>query len=107
MAFARANREYIQQTGEEYERRLRELAGRHPGVVERMEGRRHLASLFFRDTGKLSAFVKALNDAGIDISIQSYKAKCPPSCLTKLPLVVTPKTVDFLVGRMDAALADL
>jgi len=72
-----------------------------------MEGRRHLASLFFRDTGKLSAFVKALNDAGIDISSQSYKAKCPPSCLTKLPLVVTPKTVDFLAAKMDAVLATL
>ena len=107
MAFARANRDYIRQTGEEYERCLRDLAARHPAVIEKMEGRRHLASLFFRDTGKLSAFVRSLNQAGIDISIQSYKAKCPPSCLTKLPLVVTPKTVDFLVGRMDAALAAL
>ena len=107
MAFARANRDYIQQTGEEYERRLRDLAARYPRIVEKMEGRRHLASLFFRDTGKLSAFVKALNDAGIDISSQSYKAKCPPSCLTKLPLVVTPKTVDFLAAKMDAVLATL
>ncbi|HTZ52380.1 MAG TPA: aminotransferase class III-fold pyridoxal phosphate-dependent enzyme [Spirochaetia bacterium] len=107
MAFARANHDYIQQTGEEYERRLRELAARYPAVVEKMEGRRHLASLFFRDTAKLSAFVKSLNEDGIDISIQSYKAKCPPSCLTKLPLVVTPRTVEFLVGRMDSVLAAL
>jgi acetylornithine/succinyldiaminopimelate/putrescine aminotransferase len=107
MAFARANREYIRQTGEEYEQRLRDLAARHPALVEKMEGRRHLASLFFRDTAKLTSFVKGLNQAGIDISIQSYKAKCPPSCLTKLPLVITPKTVDFIVGKMDAALAAL
>ncbi len=107
MAFARANRAFIQDTGEEYERRLKDLASRHSGVIEKMEGRRHLASLFFRDTGKLSAFVKALNGSGIDISIQSYKAKCPPSCLTKLPLVVTPRTVDFLVAKMDAVLAAL
>jgi acetylornithine/succinyldiaminopimelate/putrescine aminotransferase len=107
MAFARANRDYIRQIGEEYERRLRGLAARHPEVIEKMEGRRHLASLFFRDTGRLSTFVRSLNQAGIDISIQSYKAKCPPSCLTKLPLVVTPKTVEFLVGKMEAALAAL
>jgi len=107
MAFARANRAYIRQTGEEYERCLRGLAARYPDVVEKMEGRRHLASLFFRDTARLSAFVHALNHAGIDISIQTYKANCPPSCLTKLPLVVTPKAVDFIVEKMDRALAAL
>ena len=31
------------------------------------------------------AFAAALNAEGIDISVQSYKANCPPSCLTKLP----------------------
>ena len=107
MAFARANSDYIRDTGEQYERALGELAARHAAVIEKMEGRRHLASLFFRDTEKLTRFVSALIEGGIDISVQSYKAKCPPSCLTKLPLVTTRKTVDFIVGRMDAALKAL
>jgi 4-aminobutyrate aminotransferase-like enzyme len=107
MAFARANSEFISETGEHYERCLGDLAARHPGVIEKVEGRRHLASLFFRDTQKLTRFVVALTQGGVDISVQSYKAKCPPSCLTKLPLVTTPKVVDFIVGRMDQALRAL
>jgi acetylornithine/succinyldiaminopimelate/putrescine aminotransferase len=107
MAFARANSGFIRATGDHYEKSLRSLASRHPSVVEKMEGRRHLASLFFRDTDKLTRFVGALTQAGIDISVQSYKAKCPPSCLTKLPLVTTPKTVDYIVGKMDSILKSL
>lgn len=107
MAFARANSSFIQATGEQYEKGLGELAARHSSILEKMEGRRHLASLFFRDTEKLTRFVSALTQGGIDISVQSYKARCPPSCLTKLPLVTTPRTVDYIVGKMDAALAAL
>ncbi|MBE3129268.1 MAG: hypothetical protein IMZ54_00955 [Acidobacteria bacterium] len=80
---------------------------RHSVLLEKMEGRRHLASLFFRDGKKVGTFVQALNAAGIDISVQSYKAKCPPGCLTKLPLITTPKAIDFLVGKMDEALKKL
>jgi acetylornithine/succinyldiaminopimelate/putrescine aminotransferase len=107
MAFARANSAFIRAVGEHYEKSLGELAVRHPSIVEKTEGRRHLASLFFRDTDKLTRFVAALTHGGIDISVQSYKAKCPPSCLTKLPLVTTPKTVDYIVGKMDSALKSL
>ena len=80
---------------------------RHPGLLAKREGLRHLSSLFFRDTAKATAFAAALNAEGIDISVQSYKANCPPSCLTKLPLTVTPKAVEYLAGRMDAALRAL
>jgi acetylornithine/succinyldiaminopimelate/putrescine aminotransferase len=107
MAFARANSGFIGLTGDLYEKSLAELVVRHSSVIEKVEGRRHLASLFFRDTDKLTRFVGALTQGGIDISVQSYKAKCPPSCLTKLPLVTTPKTVEYIVGKMEAALAAL
>jgi acetylornithine/succinyldiaminopimelate/putrescine aminotransferase len=107
MAFARENRDFIGDTGEHYEKCLRDLAARYPDKIEKMEGRRHLASLFFRDTEKLARFVSALTQGGIDISIQSYKAKCPPSCLTKLPLIANAKAVDFITARMDAALRAL
>jgi acetylornithine/succinyldiaminopimelate/putrescine aminotransferase len=107
MAFARANSAFIAAIGEQYETSLDELAARYPAVIEKMEGRRHLASLFFRDTEKLNRFVGALTKGGIDISVQSYKAKCPPSCLTKLPLVTTAKTVEYIVGKMDEILKSI
>jgi acetylornithine/succinyldiaminopimelate/putrescine aminotransferase len=107
MAFAHANRDAIAVVGEYYEQELSALARRHAAVVEKSEGRRHLASLFFRDTGQLKGFVTTLTQGGIDISVQSYKASCPPSCLTKLPLIATAHVVDFITARMDAALKAL
>lgn len=107
MAFARANRDFITAAGEHYEHSLGELAARHSGIIEKIEGRRHLASLHFREADPLARFVKALNQGGLDISVQSYKAKCPLSCLTKLPIITSTKAVDFIVSRMDAALKAL
>jgi len=63
--------------------------------------------VFFYSVDKAVAFVRQLNEAGIDISAQTYKADCPPAALTKLPLVSTHKMVDFLAGKMDEALGRL
>jgi acetylornithine/succinyldiaminopimelate/putrescine aminotransferase len=97
----------VRETGDYYEQELRRLVARHPSVVEKAEGRRHLASMFFRDDEKLRRFVTELVKGGIDISTQNYRSNCPPACLTKLPLIATPSTVDFLVARMEAVLAGL
>lgn len=105
--FLRANGPWIRETGDLYERELDGLARRHAGLIECREGRRHLASLFFRDGKKAADFAAALNRDGVDVSVQSYKANCPPSCLTKLPLTATPRAIAFLVGRMEAALRAL
>jgi acetylornithine/succinyldiaminopimelate/putrescine aminotransferase len=107
MAFVRANGAFVREVGEYYEAGLKDLAARYPALIERMEGRRHLASLFFRTSETVTRFVSTLVQGGIDISVQSYKANCPPSCMTKLPLICTPKAVEYLVGRMDAALRGL
>ena len=106
-AFVRANPGWVRGVGELYERTLDGLVARHPALLARREGLRHLSSLYFRDGAKATGFAAALNAEGIDISVQSYKANCPPSCLTKLPLTVTPRAVEFLAGRMDAALRAL
>jgi 4-aminobutyrate aminotransferase-like enzyme len=106
-AFVRANAGWVLDVGRLYEESLQRLVDRHPGLLAKREGLRHLSSLFFRDAAKATAFAAALNAEGIDISVQSYKANCPPSCLTKLPLTVTPKAIEYLAGRMDAALAAL
>ncbi len=107
MAFVNANRGFITDVGEHYEQRLGELAARHDELIAKVEGRRHLAALHFRDAGKLATFVTRLTQGGIDISVQSYKSLCPPACLTKLPLITTGTAVEFIVARMDDALRAL
>ena len=104
MEFVQANAGYVRELGEYYEKALRALARQHPRLIDCIEGQRHLSALFFRSEEKAVLFIKILNEGGIDISAQTYKAKCPPSALTKLPLTATPKIVDLLVARMDAAL---
>jgi hypothetical protein len=63
-----------------------------------------MAGLCFRDLAAAKSFVRLLRDRGIDISVQTYKASCPPTALTKLPLIAGYEVVDFLVDRMAAAL---
>jgi len=105
LAFVRANREAIRTLGEHYESRVRALARKHRRAVARIEGLRHMTSIFFHSAAKADGFASLLNDQGIDISAQTYKQECPPACLTKLPLISTPAMVDFLIAKMDAALA--
>ncbi len=103
--FAKVNRTAIERVGEYYERSLRQLADRHPELITRIEGRRHLASIFFDSIESAVRFTALLRDRGIDITAQTYKAKCPPAALTKIPLISTPRMVDFLLARMEEALA--
>ena len=107
MAFAQANQDYTRHLGDYYENELRALARKYPTIVERIEGQRHLSSMYFTSAEKAVCFTRLLNAAGIDISAQTYKASCPPAALTKLPLTVTPKMVEFLIAHMDAALQTL
>ena len=107
MEFAQANAAHTAELGTYYERELNALAKRYSQWIERIEGQRHLSSIFFRNEDKAIQFIKSLNEACIDISAHTYKPKCPPSALTKLPLTATAKMVDFLIGQMDRALSHL
>jgi 4-aminobutyrate aminotransferase-like enzyme len=107
MAFAQANRTYTRALGDYYEAELGTLARRYPGIVDGIQGRRHMSAIFFFSTESASAFVAYLNEAGIDISAQTYKADCLPSALTKIPLISTYKMVDFMIDKMDEALKRL
>ena len=51
--------------------------------------------------------VKHLVDGGLDISVQTYKADCPPVALTKLPLIAGHEAVDMVISRMAEALDQL
>lgn len=107
MEFVQENADYIRELGEYYETRLKDLASRYPKFVASIEGCRHLSAIFFHQVEDALAFVKSLNHAGVDISAQTYKADCPPAALTKLPVTTSYKAVDWLLTRMDEALAGL
>ncbi|MCU0521073.1 MAG: aminotransferase class III-fold pyridoxal phosphate-dependent enzyme [Anaerolineae bacterium] len=107
IAFAEANRDYTSDLGETYEHELRSLAQKYPTIIDKIEGRRHLASIFFHSVDTTVRFTRELTAAGIDISAHTYKAECPPAALTKIPLVSTYKMVEFLISKMDRVLQGL
>lgn len=105
MRWLAANGQATKSVGVYYEERLHDLAATYPRLVSGIAGLRHLCGIQFPDLAVAQAFVGALTKGGIDISVQSYKAGCPPVALTKLPLIADRPVVDFLLERMDRALA--
>ncbi len=107
MRWVEANREHIETAGAYYEERLRDLARRHAGVITALEGRRHLAGVFFDDVELSTRFAEHLSAGGLDISVQTYKKGCPPSALTKLPLIAGTDVIDLIIARMEQTLQAL
>lgn len=105
MRWAQENVDAVTRIGDEYEERLRELAARHSGAIAGINGRRHLAGIAFHDLTAARVFTAALNQCGFDISVQTYKSQCPPAALTKLPLTACSTVVDFVIRRVEQALA--
>ncbi|OPZ24990.1 MAG: Acetylornithine/acetyl-lysine aminotransferase [Lentisphaerae bacterium ADurb.BinA184] len=105
MEWAQANAGVTSALGEWYETRVRELAGKYPGLVRGVDGWRHMTALRFAGLEPARAFVAALNRRGLDISAQTYKADCPPVVLTKLPLTADRAVIAFVVDAMREALA--
>jgi len=104
MKWAESNADITRQIGDYYEQRLKELAAKHANLIRGIEGKRHLGAIWFRQVEPAKAFAEALTAEGIDISVQTYKAACPPAALTKLPLTAGYEFVDLLVEKMDSAL---
>jgi acetylornithine/succinyldiaminopimelate/putrescine aminotransferase len=104
MRWASANREVTRQIGDCYQGRLRDLASQFPQILAGVDGSRHLSCLRFRDTSTATTFAKLLVECGLDISAQTYKPDCPPSVLTKLPLIAGYEVVDFVLDRMAGVL---
>lgn len=104
MRWAEANADVTSDVGDTYERGLKDLASRYDTVIASIEGRRHLAGVYFRDLDPARAFAERLNKSGLDISVQTYKAGCPPCALTKLPLITTHEMVEFVLDKMENAL---
>ena len=102
--FAIANREHTRSVGDYYSEKLKNLVALYPEHLSKIEGLRHLSSLFFHSVDKTIKFVKYLNEQGIDISAHTYKPNCPPAALTKLPLTATRRVVDFITEMMKKSL---
>ena len=107
MRWVSANREVTRQVGDYYAGRLQALAGQFPKVVLGVDGCRHLSCLRFRDTSTATSFAGLLVEKGLDISAQTYKPDCPPSVLTKLPLIAGYEVVDFILDRMAGVLREM
>ncbi len=107
MEFVQENGHAIRAIGDYYERRLREVASRFDRHTTGVEGLRHLCGIAFPDHDKAGRFVKLMNARGIDISAQSYKTQSLPIALTKLPLIATRATVDFVVDQVAECLAEM
>lgn len=108
MRWAQANAKITNAVGEYgQEARLRDLAAKNAHLISAIEGRRHLAGIYFNDLAPAKKFADALNVAGLDISVQTYKAGCPPSALTKLPLIAGYEVVDVILSKMEKALASI
>jgi len=50
--------------------------------------------------------MKHMNAAGFDVSAQTYKANCPPTLLTKIPIISSYCMVDQFVTRMGDSLSE-
>ena len=107
MEFAQENEDAIRATAGYYENRLKDLAEKYPLLIERIEGKGYLSSIFFYNPEKVLKFTGSLNAGCIDISSQTYKAKCPPAALTKPPIVATKAMIDYLIDKMEEALKTL
>jgi len=105
--WAEQNSDVTRAIGDAYEAKLRGLVDRYPRHLTKIEGRRHLAAIYFHELDKAKTFVKLLVDGGLDISVQAYKAECPPGAQTKLPLIAGSEAIEMVVDRMDRALRQL
>ena len=103
--FARENADHIRAVGLYYEGRLSEFMERHPEVVAGIEGAGLLSAVRFHRETDATAFAKALNSRCIDVSVHTYKPKCPPTALTKLPLISTERMIDTLIRHFDEVLS--
>ncbi len=84
---------------------MRSLMARSEGKMTDVDGQGHLLGLHFKNVPEAAELVKRLNGECIDTSAHLYKENCPPVVLFKIPLIITRPMVDFLIGRIESALA--
>jgi len=107
MRWAQANADVTRAIGDYFQQRLRDFADRRPELITAVDGSRHLAGICFAAVEPAKAFAAALNESGIDISVQTYKTTCPPAALIKPPLIAGYEVIDLLLDKMQAAIENV
>lgn len=107
MEFSEENREWIQMSGHYFESLLSGLKEKHNDRINKIEGKGHLAAVHFRTVGDAIEFANRMNQHCMDVSAQTYKANCPPAVLLKLPFILSEKTMDLFVGKMDQTILQM
>lgn len=107
MEFAQANEDEIERMGSYFETRLNSLATLYPSMIDKIEGRGHLAAIHFMTVDMAASFAKIMNNRCIDVSAQTYKANCPPAALMKLPLITSKKAMDYLIAKISEVIDNL
>ncbi len=108
MEFAETNSNESRKVGQYYNAQAEELVAKYPDIIEKLEGEAHMTTFVFKSAELTNQFTAYLNkQCCIDVSAQTYKADCPPVALTKLPLISSEKTIDFVISKMNEALETL
>lgn len=104
IAFAEYNAAHTSKAGTYYHTEAQNLLTEFPSVLHKIEGDKLMTSFIFSEMEAAMKFVHFMNKHGFDVSTQTYKANCPAAALTKLPLIVTEKMIDFVISSMREAL---
>ena len=108
MDFAETNSNETREVGQYYNAEATKLIEKYPEIIEELEGEAHMTTFVFKSADMTNKFTAYLNkECCIDVSAQTYKADCPPVALTKLPLISSHKTVDFVIAKMNKALGKI
>jgi acetylornithine/succinyldiaminopimelate/putrescine aminotransferase len=108
MEFAEGNSRETSEIGQYYNAEATKLVAEYPEILEKLEGEAHMTTFVFKSADLTNKFTAYLNkECCIDVSAQTYKADCPPVALTKLPLISSRNTIDFVIARMTEALEKL
>ena len=108
MDFAETNSDETRKIGQYYNSQATKLIEKYPEIIDRLEGEAHMTTFVFKSADLTNKFTAYLNkECCIDVSAQTYKADCPPVALTKLPLISSHKTVDFVITKMNEALGKI
>jgi 4-aminobutyrate aminotransferase-like enzyme len=101
MAFSEANGAKIDALGKFFQRSLREVAGRHPDKIDKIEGQGHLIGIHFKNLEEAADAAKAISAECVDTSAQLYKANCPPVILFKPPLTASKAVLSYIADTVD------
>lgn len=108
MAFAEKNSKKTRAIGQYYNARAADLVVKYPEILDTLEGEAHMTTFVFKSADLTNKFTAHLNKVCcIDVSAQTYKADCPPVALTKLPLISSRNTIDFIIVKMVEALEEI